>query len=143
MAETIAMGSVRDGRIVWELERTDFPYRRPELGHVYRTSWGYDQTNSEFFEVVAVSKSGKSVKLHRIATRIDNTTRRVHPIPGEYVADFHEPMPTGWRRWHGPQGRSDGFVKVDTTGYIRHAWPYDLASDGGAYDTIAAGHPGH
>jgi len=35
----------------------------PHVGDVFVESWGYDQTNKDFYQVVEVTKSGKSVWL--------------------------------------------------------------------------------
>jgi len=142
----------------------------PQVGDVYRTSWGYDQTNVEFFQVVAKTATGKSVKLRATAAEVRDETGygRVYPKIGEWARDYgldgnasHEwtdretgetftytnetwdaaeangYSETGWRRVTG------GAIKVDTKGYIRNAYWYDLAEDAGAFDTLAAGYPGH
>jgi hypothetical protein len=41
-----------------------------KVGDVLHYSWGYEQTNCEFYEVVEVSPSGKSVMIRRIAGAI-------------------------------------------------------------------------
>ena len=38
-----------------------------KLGDVFHTSWGYDQTNTEFFKVIEISKTGKTCKVVEIA----------------------------------------------------------------------------
>jgi hypothetical protein len=137
-------------------------YDDPQIGDIFRTSWGYDQTNVEFFQVVA--RSAKSVKLRRISMRYDETTRRVYPVKNGWARDYGldgnasytytdrdgndqrytNPVreaaekagysQTGWRRIDGHAFR------IDTIGYIRHAFAY---TGGGAWDTLAAGQPGH
>lgn len=47
-------------------------------GDIFVCSWGYDQTNIDFYEVVAVSKTGKSVKIDRM------TKERVGQTEGRY-----------------------------------------------------------
>jgi hypothetical protein len=37
------------------------------VGTIFYASWGYDQTNVDFYKVVEVSKSGKSVKIMECA----------------------------------------------------------------------------
>jgi len=37
------------------------------VGSILYSSWGYEQTNIDFYQVVEVSKSGKSVKIREIA----------------------------------------------------------------------------
>lgn len=38
-------------------------------GDVFYSSWGYDQTNIDFYVVESVTKSGKSVRVHRVASK--------------------------------------------------------------------------
>ena len=60
-----------------------------ELGAIFYTSWGYEQTNIEWFEVVKTT--AKTVTLRRIAGAreycgaMDGYTK---PCPGSYVDDF-------------------------------------------------------
>lgn len=132
--------------------------RNPKMGHIWRTHWGYDQTNVEFFEVVAVT--AKSVNLRRLQSTVGDDNR-LYPLPGRYTRDWSldgnderynektgewEPNPrytkaeqdgyseTGWRRISGHS------IRIDRDGYIRHAFPY---LGGGAYETFAAGGMGH
>jgi hypothetical protein len=39
-------------------------------GTVFSNSWGYDQTNVDFYEVVSVSASGKSVKIRKCGAEL-------------------------------------------------------------------------
>lgn len=57
-------------------------------GEVFRTSWGYEQTNVEYYEVVGVS--GQMIELREIAQ--SRTTEgyecgKTQPIPGEYIGE--------------------------------------------------------
>jgi hypothetical protein len=56
------------------------------LGDVLVSSWGYDQTNIDFYQVVGFTKSGKSVRLIAIEGEHVETTgfmsERVRPCPG-------------------------------------------------------------
>lgn len=40
-----------------------------EVGSIFECSWGYDQTNVDFYLVVGLTKSGKSVRVQRIGSR--------------------------------------------------------------------------
>lgn len=44
----------------------------PKVGDIVYTSWGYDQTNIDFYQVVKVTKA--SVKLQRIAATVESST---------------------------------------------------------------------
>ena len=56
------------------------------LGDILVSSWGYDQTNIDFYQVVGFTPSGKSVKLIAIESEHVETTgfmsERVRPCPG-------------------------------------------------------------
>ena len=117
-----------------------------KVGDVFVESWGYEQTNIDFYEVVEVTPSGKSVRLREIAAKaveIGETTFLV-PAVGNYLE------PNGWDRV-GKKAADGSFLKRLTTGY--RGQPYlRMSSYSGAslwdgerayYDTLAAGHPGH
>jgi hypothetical protein len=58
-----------------------------KVGDFFYSSWGYDQTNVDFYEVVAVTPSGKSVKVREVSqhTASDNgPSTRVVPIAGAF-----------------------------------------------------------
>lgn len=40
-----------------------------KVGDIFECSWGYDQTNVDFYEVVGLTPSGKSVKVRRTAKK--------------------------------------------------------------------------
>ena len=56
------------------------------IGDVLVCSWGYDQTNIDFYQVIGLTKSGKSVRLIAIESEHIATTgfmtETVRPSPG-------------------------------------------------------------
>lgn len=63
-----------------------------KIGTIFANSWGYDQTNVDFYEVVQVSPSRKSVKLREIAADSVAGSKgymsdQVKPAPGEFIGD--------------------------------------------------------
>jgi len=48
-----------------------------EIGDLFYNSWGYDQTQVDFFEVVGLTPSGKSVRVQSIQQ--ENVTDRRQP----------------------------------------------------------------
>ncbi len=42
----------------------------PKVGDILSCSWGYDQTNVDFYKVVKLSPSGKSVTIMRIKSAV-------------------------------------------------------------------------
>lgn len=121
----------------------------PQPGDVFYTSWGYDQTNTEFFEVVSRTKA--TVKVRQISARLGEGSdasgesgTRLYPVPGAYVSDFRhkdEEKVCRLRKVTGRHSAEPGYVatslRIDD---VRSAFPY---STGGSYDTRAAGQPGH
>lgn len=124
------------------------------VGSIWYTSWGYDQTNVEFFEVVR--ETDASLVLRRITCEARDG--RVWPHPGDYTIDYNlmgnserfnretrewEPNPPyvrdkerGFSEKVCRKGRY-GSVKIDN---VRRAYPYE---GGGKYETFAAGGMGH
>lgn len=89
------------------------------LGDIWRTSWGYDQTNVEFFEIVEIR--GKHAILREIAQASTDDgmgSERCVPQSGAYL----EPRYDGDDRGR-PIRRliQDGRIKIDE---VRTAWPW-------------------
>lgn len=71
-----------------------------EVGDIFTSSWGYDQTNVDFYEVVRTTP--KSVEIRAIGTRVAQVdsvgNERVEPAPGKFTG---EPMlkrvQRGWK----------------------------------------------
>ena len=114
-----------------------------EVGAIWRTSWGYDQTNVEYFEVVRETTA--SVVVRRIGAEVRDG--RLYPRAGEWTTDFHlmgnpgtperlrdEARGYSEKLCRKPQNRA---IRIDD---VRHAFPYE---GGGSYETYAAGGMGH
>ena len=121
------------------------------VGSIWHTSWGYDQTNVEFFQVVR--ETAGSIVLRRIGSEARNG--RLHPRPNAWTTDIHLMGNPGTPTRERDEARGysekmcrkarvskvDGYqFQVVTIDDVRHAYPYD--SDG-FYDTDAAGGMGH
>lgn len=101
-----------------------------KVGDIFRTCWGYDQTNVEFFEIV--SMTGKFCVVREIAQEVEATGSmqgRCGPVPGEFVG---KPM----RRMMQQRG-----IKIDQ---VRTAWlmtPKEVAGvrvyDSASFSTYA------
>lgn len=39
-----------------------------KIGAVFHSSWGYDQTNTEYYKIVSISKTGKTAKVVQVAS---------------------------------------------------------------------------
>lgn len=77
------------------------PRAYAKVGDILYSSWGYDQTNIDWYQVVSVSPSGKSANVRKISGRtVEHTDDRGHtthdtvvPAPGA----FEEQWGGGWR----------------------------------------------
>lgn len=90
-----------------------------QVGDIYRTSWGYDQTNVEFFEVVEVR--GKYAILREIACAVGEQggpSERVVPQSGAFLEPRYAGDDQGL-----PIRRliQEGRIKISD---VRTAWPW-------------------
>ena len=60
-----------------------------KIGDILVSSWGYDQTNIDFYEVVGITPSGKSIRLRAITGEHVQTvgfmSEMVKPVPGDFI----------------------------------------------------------
>jgi hypothetical protein len=66
---------------------------RLEVGSILCGSWGYDQTNVEFFEVISLSASRKTCSIRELRHDERGTAfmaGKVFPLPGEYIGPVLE-----------------------------------------------------
>lgn len=87
-----------------------------KVGDFFYTSWGYDQTNVEFFEVVGLT--GASVRLREVAQNVEDRgsgSESVTPRPGAYIGEvMTKRIKDG--------GYDKPAVKID---YVRTGWLWD------------------
>lgn len=88
-----------------------------QVGDILYSSWGYDQTNINWYEVVGVPTE-KMILVREIAGRILRSdgygSDEVMPAPGKYIGPVMKKIPTG------RAGRI--FVKIDN---VQTAWKWD------------------
>ena len=62
-----------------------------KVGDIFASSWGYDETHVDFYEVVGITPSGKSVRVVPIGKEIvegeGTAYTRVKAIPGSFDSD--------------------------------------------------------
>jgi hypothetical protein len=66
-------------------ERAEFKHDL-QVGDILTASWGYDQTNVNFYEVIGVTE--KSVKIREIAQKVAKSGigyDKVVPVPGKFI----------------------------------------------------------
>jgi hypothetical protein len=115
--------------------------KEPLIGTIWATSWGYDQTNVEFFQVIRETE--KSVWVREIMQEAKDS--RVWPIIDEFI----ELDPR--RNWREDERRPEGkrclkpqadakYPSIHISDGFRWASRYE---GGGKYETFAAGGMGH
>ena len=102
-----------------------------KVGDVFVESWGYDQTNKDFYEVVGVTPSGKSVRLRAVASKVVEpdgveghfTYEHVVAVPGEFLSPRpgfepnHRNGEVFTKRLGFYEFRGDPYVSVSLTDY--------------------------
>jgi len=59
-----------------------------KIGDVFHSSWGYDQTNTEYYKIVEISKSGKTAKVVQVAAvEIGDPQKNARDMCESIVAD--------------------------------------------------------
>ena len=72
----------------------------PEVGDVLVSSWGYDQTNIDFWRVVGLTASGKSVRIVPAGQRVvERFTGGERVVPGALVWE-QDDATTSLIRWY-------------------------------------------
>ena len=69
-----------------------------ETGTILRASWGYDQTNIDYFEVVSTSAQRVQVRpiAQRTVTADTSMSEWVEPLPGEFTGPAISRKPIPW-----------------------------------------------
>jgi hypothetical protein len=57
----------------------------PKVGDYFYRSWGYDQTNADFYKVIGVTPSGKSVRLVQVRTELAEDGSGLIPTEEPYA----------------------------------------------------------
>jgi len=117
----------RDRRLSLEAESN--PYA---VGSIWHTSWGYDQTNVEFYTVVRETAASVWV----VPMHCEVRDGRLYPTDA-VLWTMHGPSDVAAVPEMHRKGKHGAHIRMD---YVRSAWPY---TGGGCYDTYAAGQPGH
>ena len=82
-----------------------------EPGDIFRSSWGYDQTNVDYYEVISVTE--KMLTVCQIASASSSEegfmTARCVPAPGEFKG---KPFKVLAQAGSGKSGPKDGYFKV-------------------------------
>jgi hypothetical protein len=75
---------------------TTLPAIAPKINDILVSSWGYDQTNVDFYKVVNITSSGKSVTIQRINSSVVETGfmsgKSMPAVPHTFSKYKGEPM---------------------------------------------------
>ena len=84
----------------------------PAVGDVLVSSWGYDQTNVDFYRVVGLTASGKSVRIVPAGQRVvEQFTGGERVVPGALVWELDDAT-TSLIRWYECRGEREWCVGV-------------------------------
>ncbi len=87
---------------------TDFATLSP--GDFLVSSWGYDQTNIDFYKVISVSPSGKTAEIQKWESKQVSSAHETNSTHDGLVPGDHPE--SGWR-WETPEGAAlDSPVRV-------------------------------
>ena len=85
----------------------------PQVGDVLVSSWGYDQTNVDFWRVVGLTASGKSVRIIPVAQRVvDYSQGSEQVVPVDPDEDWSAEPTTSLIRWYDFRGEREWCVGV-------------------------------
>jgi hypothetical protein len=110
--------------------------RDPQPGDIYVNSWGYDQTNIDYYQVV--KRTPGTVTIRKIGVELID--RRVFPVRDKFITDYRDPDGKGKVCHLKTKDPKPGYGLKTGKHSFTWAFPYE---GGGRYDTIAAGDPGH
>lgn len=85
------------------LEHTPTTGMEVHEGDIFVSSWGYSMTLVDFYQVTKVSKTGKSVSVRRLASKV--VSGNIDSPQGGYVIPDQGPFRGGGAEEQAPQGR--------------------------------------
>jgi len=91
-----------------------------KTGDIFYSSWGYDQTNIDYYEVVSVKKS--MIEIRELKQNTEETgfmSGRTVPVPGNYKS---EPMIKRVQGYKNKDGTQRLHLKITSFSW---AWPWD------------------
>jgi hypothetical protein len=92
-----------------------------KIGDIFRTSWGYEQTNVDFYEVTALIGQ-KMVEVREICSASEDTgylSGNCVPVPGRFAHEVDHDAPRINGRWETIKPKAPHRVLVQPGPYIR------------------------
>lgn len=102
-----------------------------EIGDLFRSSWGYDQTNIDYYEVVAVS--GKMLTLRKIAQEREETgweQGKCVPVPGQYIGEAFRKLAQSYSA----KGPKDGYISIASYANAYYMKPIEYVGKAPVYE---------
>lgn len=86
VVDVIAQAKIKENRKKEKLEANRNV--KPEIGDILKSSWGYDQTNIDYYEVVAVKNQMIDVREIGQIREVDGyDCGKCAPVPGQYIGE--------------------------------------------------------
>jgi hypothetical protein len=104
-----------------------------KVGDIFVSSWGWDQTNVDFYEVVGITPSGKSARIVGIRSEIveqNGYSQRVRPVPGSYPAAA---VPSTKRLRYSTRFGGDVWITLTSYSSARRTTPDSTHHESGPY----------
>ena len=118
------------------MTKTQSNVRQVEVGDIFYESWGYDQTNINWYQVVGVTPSGKSVRVREVRSEIvegrGGPSERVVPVKDGFIEDDGTPY-----------GESKSKVMTKRLRPLSDGTPSIKIRDYGTYGWLWSGTPRH
>lgn len=98
---------------IQRLKITENPYK---VGDILHHSWGYDQTNADFYQVVAATTA--TVSLHKIGVKTvpgsqGFMSESLMPVKGKFLENYHHALTRD------SNGKTTGPVLKKVSGYLQ------------------------
>lgn len=98
--------------------------RTVQVGDFFEESWGYDQTNVTFYQVVDISATGKTVKLRRV---------RCSVVESRQYDDLLAPIANEFSELEGTGNARAGLLTRRLRRSSYHGWAVNMTSYSDAY----------
>ena len=83
----------------------------PAVGDLLVSSWGYDQTNIDFWRVVSLTESGKSVRIMPVAQCVVDYSKQRFPRPYLSAGSERVVPGDGVQRLRGDRGPTTSLIR--------------------------------
>ena len=101
-----------------------------KIGDIFYTRWGYDQTDVDYYQVTAISATGKTCTLSAIcAVEVPGTAGamccQLRPIPNSFHTEGWNSTPLKNKRIQHIGDRGTPYIRIDSSAMAR---PYQAGT---------------